>query len=172
MLASAQTGPSRGLTFPVPAHLADTFVAQDNAPPEHTPHPNLKVKVDQMNTLIDVAIADGHFKTRAKALMAAGLADTLQGAGPFTTFTPNDEAFATLPAGTLDGLPRAVPKLTAILKYPVLEGKVAAADVAKLDGKTVKALNGADLNGKVNEIKDDLSATNGLIHVVNSVPVP
>ena len=103
--------------------------------------------------------------------MAAGLADTLQGAGPFTTFAPNVEAFAKLPAGTLDGLPRAVPKPTAILKHHVMAGKVAAADVAKLDGKTAKALNDADLNGEVNEIKAVFSATNRLIHVVDSVPI-
>ena len=98
-----------------------------------------------MNTLIDVAVADGHFKTLAKALTAAGLVDTLKGAGPFTVFAPTDDAFAKLPAGTVEGLLKDIPKLTAILKYHVLSGKVAAADVMKLDGKTATTLNGASL---------------------------
>ena len=89
-----------------------------------------------MNTLIDVALAYGHLKTLAKALTAAGLIETLKGAGPFTVFAPTDDAFAKLPAGTVEGLLKDVPKLTAVLKYHVLSGKVAAADVMKLDGKT------------------------------------
>lgn len=135
-----------------------------------------------MNTLIDVAVADGHFNTLAKALTAAGLIDTLKGAGPFTVFAPTDAAFAKLPAGTLDGLLKDIPKLTAILKYHVLAGKVAAADVAKLDGKSATTLNGAGLkvsthggvtlNGEVKVTKTDIAASNGLIHVVDSVLLP
>lgn len=135
-----------------------------------------------MNTLIDVAIADGHFKTLAKALTAAGLVDTLQGAGPFTVFAPTDDAFAKLPAGTLDGLLKDIPKLTAILKYHVLAGKVVAADVVKLDGKTATTLNGAalkvsttggvKLNGVVNVTKTDIAASNGVIHVIDTVLLP
>ena len=135
-----------------------------------------------MNTLIDVAVADGHFKTLAKALTAAGLIDTLKGAGPFTVFAPTDDAFAKLPAGTLDGLLKDLPKLTAILKYHVLAGKVAAADVVKLDGKTTTTLNGTDLkvstkdgvklNGDINVTKTDVAASNGLIHVIDAVLLP
>ena len=135
-----------------------------------------------MNTLIDVAIADGHFKTLAKALTAAGLVDTLQGAGPFTVFAPTDDAFAKLPAGTLDGLLKDIPKLTAILKYHVLAGKVVAADVVKLEGKTATTLNGAalkvsttggvKLNGVVNVTKTDIAASNGVIHVIDTVLLP
>jgi uncharacterized surface protein with fasciclin (FAS1) repeats len=135
-----------------------------------------------MHNLIDVAVADGHFKTLAKALTAAGLVDTLKGAGPFTVFAPTDVAFAKLPAGTLDGLLKDIPKLTAVLKYHVLSGKVAAADVAKLDGKTARTLNGGDLkistqggvklNGEVKVTKTDIAASNGLIHVVDSVLLP
>ena len=131
-----------------------------------------------MNTLIDVAVADGHFKT----LAAADLIDTLKGDGPFTVFAPTDDAFAKLPAGTVDGLLKDIPKLTAILKYHVLAGKVAAADVMKLDGKTATTLNGADLkisttggvklNGKVNVTKTDVSASNGLIHCIDAVLLP
>jgi len=69
-----------------------------------------------MNTIIDVAVADGHFKTLAAALTAAGLIDTLKGVGPFTVFAPTDDAFAKLPPGTVDGLLKDIPKLTAILK--------------------------------------------------------
>jgi uncharacterized surface protein with fasciclin (FAS1) repeats len=135
-----------------------------------------------MNTIIDVAIADGHFKTLAKALAAAGLIDTLKGTGPFTVFAPTDDAFAKLPAGTIEGLLKDIPKLTAILKYHVLSGKVAAADVMKLDGKTASTLNGANLkvtttggvklNGNVHVTKTDIAASNGLIHCVDSVLMP
>jgi len=135
-----------------------------------------------MNTIIDVAVADGHFKTLAKALTAAGLIDTLKGHGPFTVFAPTDEAFAKLPADTLDGLLKDIPKLTAIVKYHVLAGKVAAADVVKLDGKTATTLNGADLkvstqggvklNGEVNVTKTDIHASNGLLHVIDAVLIP
>jgi uncharacterized surface protein with fasciclin (FAS1) repeats len=112
-----------------------------------------------MNNIIDVAIADGHFHTLAKALTAAGLIDTLKGAGPFTVFAPTDEAFEKLPTGTLESLLKDIPKLTAILKYHVLAGKVAAADVVKLDGET-------------NVTKTDIAASNGLIHVVDAVLLP
>ena len=135
-----------------------------------------------MNTLIDVAVADGPFKTLAAALTAADLIDTLKGDGPFTVFAPTDDAFAKLPAGTVDGLLKDIPKLTAILKYHVLAGKVAAADVMKLDGKTATTLNGGDLkisttggvklNGKVNVTKTDVSASNGLIHCIDAVLLP
>ena len=141
-----------------------------------------QLKENFMNTLIDVAVADGHFKTLATALTAAGLIDTLKGDGPFTVFAPTDDAFAKLPAGTVDGLLKDIPKLTAILKYHVLAGKVAASDVMKLDGKTATTLNGAalkvsttggvKLNGKVNVTKTDVAASNGLIHVIDEVLLP
>ena len=141
-----------------------------------------QLKENFMNTLIDVAVADGHFKTLATALTAAGLIDTLKGDGPFTVFAPTDDAFAKLPAGTVDGLLKDIPKLTAILKYHVLAGKVAASDVMKLDGKTAITLNGAalkvsttggvKLNGKVNVTKTDVAASNGLIHVIDEVLLP
>ena len=108
--------------------------------------------------------------------------DTLKSAAPFTVFAPTDDAFAKLPPGTLDGLLKDIPKLTAILKYHVLSGKVAAADVVKLDGKTAKTLSGGDLkvsthggvklNGEVNVTKTDIAASNGLIHVVDAVLLP
>ena len=141
-----------------------------------------QLKENFTNTLIDVSIADGHFKTLAKALTVAGIIDTLKSAGPFTVFAPTDDAFAKLPAGTVDGLLKDIPKLTAILKYHVLAGKVAASDVVKLDGKTATTLNGRDLkvstaggvklNGEVNVTKTDIAASNGLIHVVDAVLLP
>jgi uncharacterized surface protein with fasciclin (FAS1) repeats len=92
--------------------------------------------------IVDTAVAAGQFKTLAAALTAAGLVDTLKGPGPFTVFAPTDAAFAKLPAGTLDTLlkPESKAKLTAILTYHVVAGKVMAADVVKL--KEAKTVNG------------------------------
>ena len=135
-----------------------------------------------MQNIIDTAVAAGSFKTLAAALTAAGLVDTLNSAGPFTVFAPTDDAFAKLPAGTVDKLLKDVPKLTAILTYHVLSGKVMAADVTKMDGKTAKTVNGADLkistqggvnlNGSVHVTKTDIDCSNGVIHVVDAVLMP
>jgi len=135
-----------------------------------------------MHDIIDTAIAAGSFKTLAAAVTAAGLVDTLKGAGPFTVFAPTDEAFAKLPAGTVDALLKDIPKLKAILTYHVVAGKVHAADVAKLDGKSAKTVNGAEvkvsttggvkLNGSANVVKTDIECTNGVIHVLDSVILP
>ncbi len=135
-----------------------------------------------MHDIIDTAVAAGNFKTLAAALAAAKLVDTLKGTGPFTVFAPTDEAFAKLPAGTVDALLKDVPKLKSILTYHVVGGKVMAADVMKMDGKTAKTVNGADvtvsteggvkLNGTVGVTKTDIACTNGVIHVVDSVLMP
>ena len=135
-----------------------------------------------MQNIIDTAIAAGTFKTLAAALTAAGLVDTLKSAGPFTVFAPTDDAFAKLPEGTVDKLLKDVPKLKAILTYHVLSGKVMAADVMKIDGKTAKTVNGADLkistqggvklNGSVHVTKTDIDCSNGVIHVVDAVLMP
>jgi uncharacterized surface protein with fasciclin (FAS1) repeats len=133
--------------------------------------------------IVDTAVAAGSFKTLAAALTAAGLVDTLKGPGPFTVFAPTDEAFAKLPAGTLDDLlkPENKAKLAAILTYHVVPGKVAAADVVKLkmaktvNGKDVTiAVTGADvmLNGTTKVTKTDIAASNGIIHVIDSVLLP
>ena len=95
----------------------------------------------QAKNIVDTAVAAGQFKTLAKALQAAGLVETLKGAGPFTVFAPTDEAFAKLPAGTLDALLKDIPKLKGILTYHVVAGKVVAADVVKL--KSAKIVNGS-----------------------------
>ena len=135
-----------------------------------------------MHDIIDTAVAAGNFKTLAAALTAAGLVDTLKGTGPFTVFAPTDEAFAKLPAGTVEALLKDVPKLKSILTYHVVSGKVMAADVMNMDGKTAKTVNGADLkigtqggvklNGSVNVTKTDIDCSNGVIHVVDSVLMP
>jgi len=135
-----------------------------------------------MHNIIDTAVAAGNFKTLASALTAAGLADTLKGTGPFTVFAPTDDAFAKLPAGTVDKLLRDIPKLKSILTYHVVSGKVMAADVMKLDGKAAKTVNGAELkigtqggvklNGNVHVTKTDIACTNGVIHVIDAVLMP
>ena len=132
--------------------------------------------------IVDTAVAAGQFKTLTAALTAAGLVDTLKGPGPFTVFAPTDAAFAKLPAGTVDTLlkPESKAKLTAILTYHVVAGKVMAADVAKL--KEAKTVNGAMVavkvdggNVMINNAKvttADIEASNGVIHVIDTVLLP
>ncbi len=135
-----------------------------------------------MHDIIDTAVAAGKFNTLAAAVTAAGLVDTLKGAGPFTVFAPTDEAFANLPAGTVEALLADIPKLTAILTYHVVAGKVMASDVVSLNGKSATTVNGADvaistddgvkLNGSVNVITTDIECINGVIHIVDAVILP
>jgi uncharacterized surface protein with fasciclin (FAS1) repeats len=132
--------------------------------------------------IVDTAVAAGQFKTLAAALTAADLVDTLKGPGPFTVFAPTDEAFAALPAGTVETLlkPENKAKLTAILTYHVVAGKVMAADVVKLT--EAKTVNGAPVVVKVDGgnvmINDaevataDVEASNGVIHVIDAVLLP
>ena len=132
--------------------------------------------------VVDTAIAAGSFKTLAKALDAAGLVTTLKGAGPFTVFAPTDEAFAKLPAGTLETLlkPENKEKLRRILTYHVVAGKVMASDVVKLqsaravsgDTITVKAQNGVVHVDSATVTSADVTASNGVIHVIDSVLLP
>lgn len=132
--------------------------------------------------IVDTAVAAGSFKTLAAALQAAGLVDTLKGPGPFTVFAPTDEAFAKLPAGTVEDLlkPENKQKLISILTYHVVAGKVMAKDVVKLE--EAKTVNGQDLKimvngGKVmvnnaNVVKTDIQCSNGVIHVIDTVLLP
>jgi uncharacterized surface protein with fasciclin (FAS1) repeats len=130
--------------------------------------------------IVDTAVAAGSFKTLVTAIKAAGLVDTLKGAGPFTVFAPTDEAFAKLPPGTLDALLKDKAKLTAILTYHVVPGKVMAADVVKLNSaKTVQgqslsidASHGGVQVGQAKVIKADVPASNGVIHVIDTVLLP
>ena len=133
--------------------------------------------------IVDTAVAAGSFKTLVAAVKAAGLVDTLKGAGPFTVFAPTDEAFAKLPAGTLDMLlkPENKAKLARILTYHVVAGKVMAADVVKI--KSAKSVQGGAikvavkggtvmLNGTSKVVKTDIGTDNGVIHVIDTVIMP
>ena len=134
-----------------------------------------------MPDIVDTAVAAGSFSTLVKAVQAAGLVETLKGAGPFTVFAPTDEAFATLPAGTLDAVLKDKAKLTSILTYHVVAGKVMAKDVVGLNGKTAKTVQGGDLKidttsgvkiGGATVIKADVETSNGVIHVIDKVLLP
>jgi uncharacterized surface protein with fasciclin (FAS1) repeats len=129
--------------------------------------------------IVDTAVAAGQFTTLAAALKAAGLVDTLKGKGPFTVFAPTDAAFAKLPAGTVESLLKDKAKLTKILTYHVVPGKVLAADVVKLteaktvEGSTVRinTSNGVKVNDAT-VVKTDIEASNGVIHVIDTVIMP
>ncbi len=133
--------------------------------------------------IVDTAVAAGSFKTLATALTEAGLIDTLKGKGPFTVFAPTDEAFAKVPKKDLEALLKDKKKLIQVLTYHVVSGKVMAADVMKMkDGTKVKTVEGSEFtlglkDGKVkvdnaNVTKTDIEATNGVIHVIDSVIMP
>lgn len=128
--------------------------------------------------IVDTAVAAGSFKTLVTALSAAGLVDTLKGPGPFTVFAPTDEAFAKIPKADLDALLKDKTKLTAVLTYHVVPGKVMAADVKAGKVKTVQGseLTVSTMGGvKVDNadvVKTDIVADNGVIHVIDSVIMP
>jgi transforming growth factor-beta-induced protein len=134
----------------------------------------------ESKSIVDIAVEDGRFNTLVTAVTEAGLAETLQGEGPFTVFAPTDEAFAALPEGTVEALLADIPALTDILLYHVLEGKVMAADVAELD--QVMTIQGqyvdiADDMSKVmvdnaQVLITDIEASNGVIHVIDAVILP
>ena len=132
----------------------------------------------QAADIVDTAVAAGSFKTLAAALGAAGLVDTLKGKGPFTVFAPTDEAFAKIPKADLDALLKDKAKLTAVLTYHVVSGKVMAANVKA--GK-VKTVQGSELTvstsmgvmvDKAKVVKTDIAADNGVIHVIDTVLMP
>ena len=139
-------------------------------------------QAQQTKNIVDTAVAAGSFTTLAKALTAADLVPTLQGPGPFTVFAPTDAAFAKLPAGTVENLlkPENKDKLRRILTYHVVPGTVRAADVVKL--QSAKAVSGDTItikvaDGKVNVdaasvTQTDIQASNGVIHVIDSVILP
>ncbi|MCB1498808.1 MAG: fasciclin domain-containing protein [Bauldia sp.] len=135
----------------------------------------------QAADIVDTAVDAGTFNTLVAAVKAADLVDTLKGAGPFTVFAPTDEAFAALPAGTVDDLlkPENKEKLVAVLTYHVVPGKVMSSDLT--DGMMAKTVEGADVtidldNGvMVNDAKvvtADIAADNGVIHVIDKVILP
>lgn len=139
-------------------------------------------KAQAPQDIVDTAIAAGSFKTLVAAIQAADLVETLKGPGPFTVFAPTDEAFAKLPAGTLENLlkPENKPKLQGILTYHVVPGKVLAAEVMPMtSAKTVNGQsvsiavkNGTVMVDNAEVVKTDIAASNGVIHVINAVILP
>ena len=144
--------------------------------------------MEEASDIVDTAVAAGDFETLVTAVQAAGLEETLRGEGPFTVFAPTDDAFAALPAGTLDTL-LADPEgdLAGILTYHVVSGEVLAADVVGMDGESVTTVNGAtftvNVDGEnvsltdaagntVNVVATDVTADNGVIHVIDGVLLP
>jgi uncharacterized surface protein with fasciclin (FAS1) repeats len=132
----------------------------------------------QAKDIVDTAVAAGNFKTLATALTAAGLIDTLKGKGPFTVFAPTDAAFAKIPKADLDALLKDKAKLTAVLTYHVVPGKVMAADVKAGKVKTVQgseltiSTTGGVMVDKAKVTATDIAADNGVIHVIDSVIMP
>jgi len=132
----------------------------------------------QAKDIVDTAVSAGSFKTLTTALTATGLVDTLKGKGPFTVFAPTDEAFAKIPKADLDALLKDKAKLTSVLTYHVVAGKVMGADVKA--GK-VKTVQGSELTvtttggvkvNNANVVKTDIAADNGVIHVIDTVVIP
>lgn len=132
-----------------------------------------------MPNIVEVAVSNGSFTTLVAAVQAAGLVDTLSGPGPFTVFAPTDDAFAKLPAGTVEALLADKEKLAGILTYHVLSGKVMAADAATVTSATtvqgtdiaIDATDGVKVNG-AKVIIADVAADNGVIHAIDTVLIP
>jgi uncharacterized surface protein with fasciclin (FAS1) repeats len=142
---------------------------------------NVRAAEAATKNIVEVAVSAGSFTTLVAAVKAAGLVETLSGPGPFTVFAPTDEAFAKLPAGTVESLlkPENKAKLVSILTYHVVAGKVMAADVKTMMAKTVQ---GSEASIKVDAgavtidaakvVKTDIAASNGVIHVIDTVIMP
>ena len=132
--------------------------------------------------IVQIASEAGTFNTLVAAVKAAGLAETLQGPGPFTVFAPTDAAFSKLPAGTVESLLADPKKLASILTFHVVSGKVMSTDIVKANGARPTTVNGAPLdvvvrNGKVyvngaQVVTADIVASNGVIHVIDTVLIP
>jgi len=177
---------SRGLKFSAALSaavllLASTSVAEAGKKCAGNAVTTVSQKKEIKMDIVDTAVSAGSFKTLAAALQAAGLVETLKGEGPFTVFAPTDEAFAKLPAGTVETLlkPENKAKLVGILTYHVVSGNVKAADVVKLtsaktvQGQTVAidAKDGVKVNN-ANVVKADIETSNGVIHVIDTVLLP
>ena len=162
-------------------HVIDSVLLPPPAPTAMLPETG-SANAAAQEDIVDTAIAAGSFKTLAAALGAAGLVETLKGAGPFTVFAPTDEAFAKLPAGTVESLlkPENKNQLIAILTYHVVAGSVKAADVVKLTSATtvngaavaIKVVDGAVFVGDAKVVTTDIMASNGVIHVIDAVLLP
>jgi uncharacterized surface protein with fasciclin (FAS1) repeats len=132
-----------------------------------------------MPTIVDIAVQAGKFNTLVQAVQAAGLVETLSGEGPFTVFAPTDEAFAQIPQDTLQAVLADKEKLTAILTYHVVPGKLMAADVVRstqlqtVQGQSITvSTEGGVRVDNANVIQTDIEADNGVIHVIDQVIMP
>jgi transforming growth factor-beta-induced protein len=173
-----------GVAFALPlaAAVGDDcpLAAAKKAQGDHPVH-TVAFKADSKD-IVDTAVGAGSFKTLVAAVQAAGLVETLKGPGPFTVFAPTDEAFAKLPAGTVESLlkPENKEKLVAVLTYHVVPGKVMAADVVKLSEAPtvqgakakVKVVNGSVMIDGAKVVKPDIETSNGVIHVIDAVILP
>jgi uncharacterized surface protein with fasciclin (FAS1) repeats len=184
----AAAGAALSLTILLGACSTAAPASTPVAPMSASSSPTASSTAMSESDIVETAAAAGDFKTLTAALKAAGLDETLKGPGPFTVFAPTDAAFAKLPEGTVETLLKD-PKgqLAEILKYHVVAGEVMAADVAKMDGQKVKTVQGAELTvevsgdkvvlvdaagNRVNVIKTDITASNGVIHVIDAVLIP
>ena len=184
----AAAGAALSLTILLGACSTAAPASTPAAPMSASSSPTASSTAMSESDIVETAAAAGDFKTLTAALKAAGLDETLKGPGPFTVFAPTDAAFAKLPEGTVDTLLKD-PKgqLAEILKYHVVAGEVMAAGVAKMDGQKVKTVQGAELTvevsgdkvvlvdaagNRVNVIKTDITASNGVIHVIDAVLIP
>jgi transforming growth factor-beta-induced protein len=160
-------------------HVIDTVLL----PPAAAAPATTVAPAAALKDIVDTAVGAGSFKTLAAALTAADLVTTLKGTGPFTVFAPTDAAFAKIPKADLDAILADKKKLTEILTYHVVQGAVPASTVVTLDGKSAKTVNGAEvkvsivggkvvLNGNVNVTQTDIKASNGIIHVIDTVLLP
>lgn len=130
--------------------------------------------------IVDTAVSAGSFNTLVSAVQTAGLVDTLKGDGPFTVFAPTDAAFAKLPKGKLGALLKDKAKLSAILTYHVVPGKVMAADIVSMhmaktvngESLTIRANNGTVMIDNARVVQTDIQASNGVIHVIDTVVLP
>lgn len=132
---------------------------------------------EEKKDIVDIAVSADSFKTLVTAVKAADLVETLKGEGPFTVLAPTDDAFKKIPADTLKAVLADKEKLKKILLAHVVKGKVLAADVVKLDGKkvngfTVKVVDGKVSIGDAHVVKTDITASNGVIHVIDTVLMP
>ncbi len=168
---------NKNMLFAVAA-VAALFTLPTGASAQHATHKEKK----PMKNIVEIAAEAGSFNTLVAAVKAAGLVETLSGKGPFTVFAPTDAAFAKLPAGTIDALLADKAKLTSILTYHVVSGNVMAADIIKANGATPTTVNGLPVDivvrdGKVyvngaQVVTADIVASNGVIHVIDTVLLP
>jgi len=175
LLALSLLAASCGDDDPVESSTADDMAEDDMAEDD----------MAELGTIVDVAVANGSFTILVAAVQAAGLVDTLSGDGPFTVFAPTDDAFADLLevlGVTAEELLADTELLTAVLTYHVIAGEVPSTTVVTLDGQTAATVNGADVTisvegeavqvNEANVVAVDVAASNGIIHVIDSVLLP